>query len=112
MKQLKRSAATSPNRERAPARVPVPTSLEPDAAEIHRANPRLAAAGVGPPFTTEVLWALPPVTVSRALASLREAGLLGDGPAWTMHAAAARAVGTQVQDALSAELKRSRDLDR
>jgi hypothetical protein len=52
------------------------------------------------------------VTVSRALASLREAGLLGDGPAWTMHAAAARAVGTQVQDALSAELKRSRDLDR
>ena len=110
--QVKSSAAPSPQRKRAPEPVSVPRSLESDAAQIHRANSRLAAAGLQPPFTTEVLRSLPPVTIRQTLGTLRQAGLLDDGTAWMMHTTMAQALGKRIQDAIALELRKSRDLDR
>jgi hypothetical protein len=66
----------------------LPPPLKSRARELSRANARLAAAGVDPPFTPEALRALRPEAIVRALGSLCDAGLLADGPGWALRAAA------------------------
>ena len=52
------------------------------------------------------------MTIRQALGSLREARLLDDGTAWTLHTMMARALGKRIQDSIALELRKSRDLDR
>jgi hypothetical protein len=46
-----------------------------DREKILRANAIFSSAGLEAPFTTEALRCLPPITIHRALTSLREAGV-------------------------------------
>jgi hypothetical protein len=100
------------DRENASVPVPLPAALRGHAQEVLRANARLAAVGVPAPFTTEVLQALPAAAIDRALGSLRQAGLLDDGPAWTLRETDAYPVGREVRTAVVAEFLRAKEIDR
>jgi hypothetical protein len=75
--------------------------------EVQRLAARLHAFGFRSPLTKDGLGALAPVELKTSLDAFRKAGLLDDGPAWTLKAAQAKSLtqdlGRTVERAIDAE---------
>jgi hypothetical protein len=79
-----------------------------DSADVARLGRRLHAFGIDARISADRLAAVPAAELARSLASFRNAGLLGEGPAWTLKAGAARSLA---QD-LARTMDRALDAER
>jgi hypothetical protein len=79
-----------------------------DAAAVERLTRRLHAFGFDSRISAERFGAIPPAELRASLASFKRAGLLDDGPAWTLKAGTARSLA---QD-LARRMDRALDADR
>ena len=93
-------------REAAVPRVEVPDSFGTLARDVQRASARLQALGVADPFSKDVLTSAPMSQIERAVRDLRGAGLMNDGPGWTLKAQAAREVVTRIVPQLNDGIRR------
>jgi hypothetical protein len=80
----------------------------PDGADLLRLHRRLHAFDIRSPLNSSALSAVAPAELRRSLAAARQAGLLDDGPGWTLKAGAARSLA---QD-LARTMDRAMDADR
>ena len=87
-------------------------SLGPLAVQLNRANARLAACGVPAPFNDEATSKGQRPRLLSALAHLREAGFLDEGPAWSLRASAATPVAQRVRDVMAGRTVDERDVER
>jgi hypothetical protein len=108
--QLARRVGYLLEKERRIPPLALPTPLRSQARELSLANARFTAAGGPLPFSPNLLSAVPPGAVTRALETLRHSGFLSDGPQWALRAAAAAPVADLVRKAL--ERVAEQELDR
>jgi hypothetical protein len=94
-------------REDTAPRVESPSGIS-DADGFQRLTRRLHAFDIGSPFSSDRMRAVAPAELDRSLASFRDAGLLGDGPAWALKAGTARSLaqdlGRTIDRAVEADL--------
>src|SRR6185436_7674113 len=79
-----------------------------DSADLQRLHRRLHAFDIRSPLGAGALGSLAPAELRRSLASCRQAGLLDDGPAWTLKAAAARSVAQDLVRTMDRALEADR----
>jgi hypothetical protein len=99
-------------KERDAVAVPVPPGFRACEWDIARANARMAAAGVDPPFPAARMQAVALLDVQRAVGRMREAGLLGDGPGWAVKVATGLTVVRELMVEVGAELRRGEEMER
>ena len=99
-------------KERDAVAVPVPPGFRACERDIARANARMAAAGVDPPFPAARMQAVALLDVQRAVGRMREAGLLDDGPGWAVKVASGAAVVRELMMEIDAELRRGEEMER
>ncbi|HZL21148.1 MAG TPA: hypothetical protein VFG23_25660 [Polyangia bacterium] len=79
----------------------------PEPAALERLGRRLEAFGITSPMTSPAFKSLAPAELRKSLAGFREAGVLDDGPGWTLKAAPARSLaqdlGKTAERAMDAE---------
>jgi hypothetical protein len=85
----------------------VPDAFVSEKAELERLSARIHGLGLRSPITPDNLASLSPNQVSDQLQAARKAGLLDDGPGWTLQGQAARSF---VQD-LGREIEQSRETE-
>jgi hypothetical protein len=94
-------------RERDAPALEGPTGDHPESAELRMLARRLHAFDIKSPIAGRDLNALAPSELADSLSAFRQAGLLGDGPGWTLKAGQARALardfGRTVEQALDAD---------
>jgi hypothetical protein len=78
-------------REQTAPETELPSDLS-DSTDLRTLARRLHAFDLDTPLSPDRLRALAPIELERSLASFREAGLLGEGPAWTLKAGSARSL--------------------
>ena len=92
-------------REEDAPRPAVPAQHTESSSDIVRTTARFHAFKVANPLPPDALATMSPRNLHRVLNTIRKAGLLDDGPAWTMKAAAAFEVARQLRATLAAELR-------
>ena len=88
--------------------IDVPDAFAAEKPEIERLAGRLHALGIRHPLSLTNLTALAPVELRQQLDKARQAGLLGDGTAWTRNAAGARGFTHQ----LTREIDQAKSVER
>ena len=90
----------------------MPPGFGPCERDVARANARMAAAGVDPPFSTARMQMVAVLDVQRAVGRMREAGLVDDGPGWAVKVALVPSVVRQLMMEVDAELRRGEEMER
>ena len=99
-------------KERDTVPVPVPPGFRACERDIARANARMQAAGLELPFPPARMQAVALLDVQRALAKIRDAGLLDDGPRWAVKMATDLATIRQLMLAVDTQLRRGEEMER
>jgi hypothetical protein len=95
-------------RESAAARLNVPRALKALEPDLQKASARIRACGLEDPFREDRLRDLPPSTVRAAVNEARKAGLMTDGPEWTVRGAQM----SELVEGMHKSFQRQQDLDR
>jgi hypothetical protein len=90
--------------ERLQHRLSLPAVFEQDRGALERISVRLGALGLRSPFTQDVLVAIPPLEIRRALGDFEKAGLLAEGGQWTLQEKAAPSLSTEWRERLQQQL--------
>jgi hypothetical protein len=95
-------------REAAAARLNIPRALKPLEPDLQKASARIRAYGLDDPFREDRLRDLPPGIVRAAVDEARKAGLMTNGPEWTVR----RAQMPELVEGMHKSFQRQQDLDR
>ena len=95
-------------REAAAARLEVPRALRTLEPDLQKASARIRAFGLEDPFREDRMRELPPNAVRAAVAEARQAGLMTEGPEWTMR----REQLPALVAGMERSFQRQQDLDR
>jgi len=95
-------------REAAEARLNVPRALKALEPDLQKASARIRACGLEDPFREDRLRDLPPGRVRSAVDEARKAGLMTDGPEWTVRGAQM----SELVEGMHKSFQRQQDLDR
>jgi hypothetical protein len=112
---MSRTASTAPTRGLTPREARgeprphfiLPAALERDRQALERVSDRLAAFRLPSPFTSDVIFGIPPLQIHRALEDFGKAGLLADGMQWWSQEGAAR----DLTDRIDTMFRRQLELD-